>query len=284
MMHAVQRSFSERAPPLACCTSDACEPVCDCNTVIKAECVSLSYGGRPALQDVDLSFQRHAVTAIIGPSGCGKSSFLATLNRLTDMVPGCEVDGKIAFCGRDIRDPSLDVRILRTRVGMIFQRANPFPLSIRKNIEMPLRECGVSDRVEREQRVHDVLVEVGLWHEVRDRLDKPALGLSGGQQQRLCIARALALRPEVLLMDEPCSALDPISSGVVEDLILNLRGRVTIAIVTHNLAQARRVGDHLAVFWVVDGVGRLIESGRAADVFASPSHPTTAQYLSGARG
>jgi len=269
-------------PPLVCCAHEMSASAAD--TVIAARGVSLSYGGRPALSNVDLSMRRNEVTAIIGPSGCGKSSFLATLNRLTEMIPGCRITGQIAFAGRDIHDPAVDVRVLRTRIGMIFQRANPFPLSIRKNIDMPLKECGVADRAEREQRLHDVLVDVGLWHEVRDRLDKPALGLSGGQQQRLCIARALALRPEVLLMDEPCSALDPISSGVVEDLILSLRGRITIAIVTHNLAQARRVGDALAVFWVVDGVGRLIESGRSTDIFAAPSHPTTAQYLSGARG
>lgn len=256
----------------------------DGEAVISAAGVSLTYAGKAALHDVSLDLRRNRVTAIIGPSGCGKSSFLASLNRMTDMIAHCRVAGRVTYSGQDIQDPSIDVRALRTRIGMIFQRANPFPLSIRKNIDMPLRECGVSHATEREQRLHDVLADVGLWHEVRDRLDKPALDLSGGQQQRLCIARALALRPEVLLMDEPCSALDPISSGVVEDLILSLRERVTIAIVTHNLAQARRIGDDLAVFWVVDGVGRLIESGRAADVFEAPSHPTTSQYLSGARG
>lgn len=282
MNHSARLASATVGAPLLCCVP-AKGAVME-RPAIKTDRLSLSYGGRPALTDVSLSMRRNSVTAIIGPSGTGKSSFLAALNRLTDMVPNCHVGGRIEFCGRDIHDPSLDVRVLRTHVGMIFQRANPFPLSIRRNIEMPLRECGVADRSEREQRMKDVLLDVGLWNEVRDRLDKPALGLSGGQQQRLCIARALALRPEVLLMDEPCSALDPISSGVVEDLILSLRDRITIAIVTHNLAQARRVGDDLAVFWVVDGVGRLIESGPAADIFAAPSHPTTAQYLSGARG
>ena len=262
-----------------CMPSDATDEI-----VLAAEDVFLTYAGRTALSDVSLALRRNRVLAIIGPSGCGKSSFLASLNRMTDMVPGCRVSGRIRYDGADIHAPGVDVRLLRTRIGMIFQRANPFPVSIRRNIDMPLKECGVTDRDAREQRLREVLVDVGLWGEVADRLDKPALALSGGQQQRLCIARALALRPDVLLMDEPCSALDPISSGVVEDLILSLRDQVTLAIVTHNLAQARRIGDDLAVFWVVDGVGRLIESGPAAHIFATPKHPTTAQYLSGARG
>jgi phosphate transport system ATP-binding protein len=273
-------NIEHAAQSVSCCAKDPSEG----DAVLSAMGVSLTYGGQLALQDVSLDLRRNRVTAIIGPSGCGKSSFLAALNRMTDMIPHCRMTGYVTYGGTDIHDPSIDARVLRTRIGMIFQRANPFPLSIRKNIDMPLRECGVSKAADREQRLHDVLADVGLWHEVRDRLDKPALALSGGQQQRLCIARALALRPEVLLMDEPCSALDPISSGVVEDLILSLRERVTIAIVTHNLAQARRIGDELAVFWMVDGAGRLIEAGSAAQVFASPSHPTTAQYLSGARG
>lgn len=272
--------IAHAAQSISCCATDQS----DGDAVVSTAGVSLDYAGRRALHDVSLDLRRNRVTAIIGPSGCGKSSFLAALNRMTDMIADCRVAGRITYGGQDIHDPSIDVRALRTRIGMIFQRAHPFPLSIRKNIDMPLRECGVSNATEREQRVHDVLVDVGLWQEVRDRLDKPAHALSGGQQQRLCIARALALRPEVLLMDEPCSALDPISSSVVEDLISSLRDRVTIAIVTHNLAQARRIGDDLAVFWVVDGAGRLIESGSAAHVFEAPSHPTTAQYLSGARG
>ena len=266
--------------PLVCCAPTNAED----GNLLSADNVSLAYAGHVALTGVSLTLRRNRVMAIIGPSGCGKSSFLSALNRMTDLVPGCLVSGRILFGGYDIRHPAVDVRVLRSRIGMVFQRANPFPLSIRKNIEMPLKECGVRDRTEREQRLHEVLDDVGLWREVRDRLDKPALGLSGGQQQRLCIARALALRPEVLLMDEPCSALDPISSGVVEDLIYALRERVTIAIITHNLAQARRIGDDLAVFWIVDGIGRLIESGSAARIFATPNHPTTAQYLSGARG
>jgi phosphate transport system ATP-binding protein len=252
--------------------------------LIEIEALSVRYGDRPALDGVTLPLRAGRITALVGPSGCGKSTLLASLNRLTDLYPGCTVTGELRFAGQDILGPKVDVVALRRRIGMIFQRPNPFPLSIRANIAYALRHHGLTDARALEARVERSLRDVGLWDEVKDRLDAPAMGLSGGQQQRLCIARALALRPEVLLMDEPCSALDPISSGVVEDLILSLRARITIAIVTHNLAQARRIGDDLAVFWVVDGVGRLIESGPTATIFADPSHPTTAQYISGARG
>jgi phosphate transport system ATP-binding protein len=200
------------------------------------------------------------------------------------MIPGCHVGGRVAIDGADIRDGRADVRLLRCKVGMIFQKPNPFPLSIRRNIDMPLKEHGVASGAEREARLEEALTEVGLWREVKDRLDKPALSLSGGQQQRLCIARALALRPEVLLMDEPCSALDPMSSAVIEDLIVRMKQRYTIAIVTHNLAQARRIADDLAIFWTVDGVGRVIEQGPAEALFTAPAHPISASYLSGARG
>lgn len=252
--------------------------------MMSTEDVSIAYRGRTCLDGVTLDLRRNHILAIIGPSGCGKSSFLATLNRMSDMVPGCEVGGRVLLEGADVRGPGQDVRELRCRVGMIFQRANPFPLSIRRNIEMPLKEHGLTSRSEREQRMEHALTEVGLWNEVRDRLDAPAIALSGGQQQRLCIARALALRPAVLLMDEPCSALDPISSAIVEDLILRLRESYTVAIVTHNLAQARRIADDLAIFWVVDGVGRLIEHGDAAHVFAQPAHEISAMYIAGVRG
>ncbi len=252
--------------------------------MIRAENVSVSYGGRPSLAGVTLDLHRNRILAIIGPSGCGKSSFLATLNRMSDMIPGCNVGGRVLLDGQEIRGGGEDVRELRCRVGMIFQRANPFPLSIRRNIDMPLKEHGITQRAERDERMEHALTEVGLWAEVRDRLDAPALALSGGQQQRLCIARALALRPAVLLMDEPCSALDPISSAVVEDLISRLREHYTVAIVTHNLAQARRIADDLAMFWVVDGVGRLIEAGPAAQVFEKPAQEISAMYIAGVRG
>ncbi|HQW27737.1 MAG TPA: phosphate ABC transporter ATP-binding protein [Verrucomicrobiales bacterium] len=246
--------------------------------------LSVSYRDHLAVRDITLDIPAGKITAIVGPSGCGKSSFLLCLNRLTDLVPGCKVTGGIHLAdGTAITDPKTDVLALRRRIGIVFQRPNPFPQSIRRNFEIPLKEHGwrkqdIPDRMEK------ILREVGLWDEVRDRLHKSAVGLSGGQQQRLCIARALALEPEVILFDEPCSALDPIASGVVEDLIHSLRGKVTVVIVTHNLAQARRIADQAAVFWVREGAGALVEQGDAGQVFASPSDPDAALYLSGARG
>ncbi|MDX8398846.1 MAG: ATP-binding cassette domain-containing protein, partial [Gallionellaceae bacterium] len=184
----------------------------------------------------------------------------------------------------DVSNPRLDVLALRRKVGMIFQKPNPFPLSIRRNIEMPLREHGLRHRGDIEQRVDRALRDVGLWEEVRDRLDTPALALSGGQQQRLCIARALALEPSILLMDEPCSALDPIASAVVEELIQSLCNRYTVVIVTHNLAQARRVANYAAFFWMTERVGKLIEFGRCQSLFDSPRNDLTAAYVTGVRG
>jgi phosphate transport system ATP-binding protein len=268
---------------LSCCPPD--EAICcDPPVMVAARGLSVRYRDQLTLDGVDIDLKRNRILAIIGPSGCGKSTFLATLNRLCDMIPGCHVGGHVAVDGADIRDGRADVRLLRCKVGMIFQKPNPFPLSIRRNIDMPLREHGHTSAPERQARLEEVLAEVGLWREVKDRLDTPALSLSGGQQQRLCIARALALRPEVLLMDEPCSALDPMSSAVIEDLIVRMKQRYTIAIVTHNLAQARRIADDLAIFWSVDGVGRIIEQGPAEALFAAPAHPISASYLSGARG
>ena len=252
--------------------------------VIRTCCLSVHYAGKTALRDVELEIAEGAVTAVIGPSGCGKSSFLASLNRLTDLVPGCTVTGAVRFDGQDVTESSCDVVALRRRVGMIFQKPNPFALSIRRNLEMPLREIGVRSRSERRVLAEQALHDVGLWNEVKDRLDHPALELSGGQQQRLCIARALALGPKVLLLDEPCSALDPIASGVVEDLIASLRGRVTLVVVTHNLAQARRIADDTAVFWVRDGAGAMIEAGPTERVFERPQEPETRDYVGGARG
>jgi phosphate transport system ATP-binding protein len=199
------------------------------------------------------------------------------------MLPECRVSGAIQVGDLDVLSPRTDVLLLRRRVGMIFQRPNPFPLSIAKNLEFPLREHGIRHRQQRRALAEAALADVGLWDEVKDRLNASALTLSGGQQQRLCIARALALQPDVLLMDEPCSSLDPLSSGVVEDLILSLRGRYTIVVVTHNLAQAQRIADDVAFFCARDGVGQLIEHGRAADLWDSPQHPLTAAYLQGRR-
>lgn len=249
---------------------------------IQVENLTVSYHDKMVLEGVSLDINKGCITALIGPSGCGKSSFLAALNRLTDLIPGCTVQGRIRIDGADVTD--LDVLALRRKVGMIFQRPNPFPLSIRRNIEMPLREHGMRHRTDIEQRVERVLVDVGLWEEVRDRLDAPALALSGGQQQRLCIARALALEPSILLMDEPCSALDPMASAVVEELIQRLRNRYTVVIVTHNLAQARRVANYAAFFWMTERVGQLIEFGRSQALFDSPQHQLTAAYVTGISG
>ena len=249
---------------------------------MQTERLSLDYANKPAFKDVSLQIKSGCITALIGPSGCGKTSFLTCLNRLVEQERGCKVSGRILLENQDVQ--ALDVISLRRRVGMLFQKPNPFPLSIIRNIEFPLREHGVRSREEIDRRVEDVLRDVGLWDEVKDRLKTSALSLSGGQQQRLCLARALALKPEVLLMDEPCSALDPISSQVVEDLIASLRGRYTVLVVTHNLAQAKRIADNVALFWVADGAGQLIEFGSVAQIFESPQHPLTAAYVSGRRG
>jgi phosphate transport system ATP-binding protein len=248
------------------------------------EKLSLGYDGKPALKDVSLDIYRGCVTALIGPSGCGKTSLLSSMNRLTDLIPGCTVRGRVTIDGADVLGDNVDVQALRRRVGMIFQKPSPFPLSIRRNLEMPLKEHGLMSRTDLDERVTRALTDVGLWAEVKDRLDAPALALSGGQQQRLCIARAIALEPSVLLMDEPCSALDPLSSAVVEDLIESLRGRYTVVIVTHNLAQARRIANYAAFFWVKDRAGTLIEFGHCRRIFEAPQHDLTAAYVNGMRG
>lgn len=251
---------------------------------IQVQNLAVSYHGKTVLQGVSLDINKGCITALIGPSGCGKTSLLSSLNRLTDLIPGSHVQGSIRIDGEEITAPSLDVTTLRRKVGMIFQKPNPFPLSIRRNLEMPLREHGVRARHELDERVERALRDVGLWEEVKDRLNSSALALSGGQQQRLCIARALALEPSILLMDEPCSALDPIASAVVEDLIRSLCNRYTVVIVTHNLAQARRVANYAAFFWMTERVGRLIEFGRCQSLFDHPSHDLTAAYISGTSG
>ena len=272
---------------------EAAEPAAVASA-IRTCCLSVSYGGRPAVRDVEFSAGRGRVTAIIGPSGCGKSSFLASLNRMTDLVPGCRVTGSARVGGFDVHEAGCDVLGLRREVGMIFQKPNPFATSVLKNVTLALKEYGVRRRAEREARAEAVLREVGLWDEVSDRLHGSALNLSGGQQQRLCLARALVLRPRVLLMDEPCSALDPMATGVIEDLILRLREgccatgeageALTVVVVTHNLAQARRVADDTAVFWVRGGCGAMIESGPTERVFEEPVEEETRQYIRGQRG
>ena len=246
--------------------------------------LAVRYDGVTALCGINTRFRRGHITALIGPSGCGKTSLLHCLNRLSDLIPGCTVDGEIHIAGERITDPTVDVQKLRKRVGILFQQPTPFPTSIRRNIQLALREHGVRDREELAQVTERVLREVGLWDEVADRLDRPAPTLSGGQQQRLCLARALALKPEILLMDEPTNSLDPLSAAVVEDLIAALRGSYTVIMVTHNLAQARRLADDVAVFWIRGGGGRIVEQGRAERVFTAPRDADAAAYVTGRRG
>jgi phosphate transport system ATP-binding protein len=246
--------------------------------------LSVAYDNQIILDTVSLDIYQGCITALIGPSGCGKTSFLSVLNRLTDMLPTARVCGSVVFDGQELLEDTVDLLGLRRRIGMIFQRPNPFPLSIRRNLELPLSEHGVHERALRARKIETALRDVGLWDEVKDRLDSSALALSGGQQQRLCIARALVLEPEVLLMDEPCSALDPVSSAVVEELILHLRGRYTVVIVTHNLAQAKRIANYAAFFWMKEKMGKLIEFGKAQSLFETPAYELTAAYIAGAKG
>ena len=260
------------------------QPCCEPVTHIHAKNLSIAYRHHQALQHVTLQINKGCITALVGPSGCGKTSFLMSINRLTDLIPGCQVSGQLHINTLDVLSSTTNLLRLRRQVGMIFQKPTVFPFSLRKNLEIPLREHGMQDKTTLASTIEIALQQVGLWNEVKDRLDQTAQTLSGGQQQRLCLARALVLSPEILLLDEPCSALDPISSGIVEDLIVSLRGQYSVVIVTHNLAQARRMADHVALFWSVDGVGELIETGSAHRIFESPQHELTAAYISGARG
>lgn len=246
--------------------------------------LSVTYGKQTVLPDVNLHIPAGGITALIGPSGCGKTSFLSCLNRLTDLIPGCKVRGEVRIGDTEVFHPKTDVIALRQKVGLIFQKPNPFPLSIQRNLELPLREHGCRDRREISERIESALQEVGLWEEVKDRLARSALQLSGGQQQRLCLARCLVLNPEVILLDEPCSALDPLSTRVVEELLHRLRERFTLVVVTHNLAQAKRLAENVAVFWAENGEGRIVEHGSVEQVFAQPQHKLTAEYLKGEWG
>jgi phosphate transport system ATP-binding protein len=252
--------------------------------MIQVTQLSLTYPCCHALQDVDLHIPQGQITALVGPSGCGKSSMLLCINRLIDLVPGAVVQGSICVDGQEVLHSKQAAPMLRRKVGMIFQKPNPFPMSIRQNLQLALREFNLGDKKWREDRMRRALEDVGLWSEVAGRLDTPAEQLSGGQQQRLCFARALLLEPEVLLLDEPCSALDPLAAEVVEQLVLRLRGAYTIAMVTHNLSQARRLADHLAVFWHRAGAGTVIAAGPAASMFTDPGDQVAADYLSGQRG
>ncbi len=248
---------------------------------IDVERLNFFYGAKRALEDISVRISSHLVTAFIGPSGCGKSTFLRTLNRMNDIIPGTRVEGKVLIEGRDIYAPGTDVVALRRRVGMVFQKSNPFPKTIFENVAYGVRINGLTrSRAELEERVEESLQSAAIWDEVKDRLHDSALALSGGQQQRLCIARALAIRPEILLMDEPASALDPIATQRIEELIYSLKSSYTIVIVTHNMQQAARVSDRTAFFWL----GRLIEYGATDRIFTNPAEKLTEDYVTGRFG
>ena len=247
---------------------------------VKVENLNLYYGENHALKDVNMDIQENAVTACIGPSGCGKSTFLKTLNRMNDLVDGVRIDGKVLLDGEDIYDPSVDTTILRKKVGMVFQQPNPFPMSIYDNIAYGPRVHGIRDKKRLDQIVEESLRGAAIFDEVKDRLKKSAMGLSGGQQQRICIARALAVQPEVLLMDEPTSALDPISTAKIEELMEDLKKKYTVIVVTHNMQQATRVSDQTAFFLV----GEMVEFGDTKQIFSYPQDKRTEDYITGRFG
>ena len=247
--------------------------------ILSAHDLNLWYGAHQALHNISIDIPEKSITALIGPSGCGKSTFLKTLNRMNDLVEGCRIEGEITLDGRNAyRD--IDVNSLRRRVGMVFQQPNPFPMSVYDNVAFGPRTHGIKSRADLDAIVEQSLRDAAIWDELKDRLKKNALGLSGGQQQRLCIARALAVRPEVLLMDESTSALDPISTAKIEDLVGELKSKYTVIMVTHNMLQALRVSDKTAFFLL----GEMVEAGDTDDIFTSPSDPRTADYVAGRFG
>ncbi len=250
------------------------------NSKITVESLNLHYGENHALKNVNMEIADHAITAFIGPSGCGKSTFLRCLNRMNDLVEGCRVEGKVILDGEDIYDKRVDTTLLRKKVGMVFQQPNPFPMSIYDNIAYGPRLHGIKNKKELDEIVERSLQGAAIFEEVKDRLHKSALGLSGGQQQRLCIARALAVSPEVLLMDEPTSALDPISTLKIEELMETLKKKYTVVIVTHNMQQAARVSDDTAFFLV----GEVVEKNATSEIFARPQDKRTEDYITGRFG
>ncbi len=252
----------------------------DAPAAIEIRQVGIAYGDNQVVHDVSMDIPERQVTALIGPSGCGKSTLLRCMNRMNDLIDNARVSGTIRVRGRDIYAPGTDVIDVRRRVGMVFQKSNPFPKSIFDNVVYGLRIAGVRDRARLAEACERSLRGAALWDEVKDRLGDSALGLSGGQQQRVCIARAIAVEPEILLMDEPCSALDPIATLKVEELIYQLKEQYTIVIVTHNLQQAARVSDRTAFFWL----GRLVEYGPTADTFTAPRDKLTEDYITGRFG
>jgi phosphate transport system ATP-binding protein len=250
------------------------------DTVIEAKSVSVFYGQHEAIKNVSMTMPKNGVVSFIGPSGCGKSTFLRSINRLNDLIPGCRFAGELLIDGQDIYTPAIDLVALRRRVGLVFQKPNPFPKSIYENVAYGPRLQGINSRRQLDEIVEDCLRKGALWEEVKHRLHSSAMGLSGGQQQRLCIARALATRPAVLLMDEPASALDPIATGKIEDLIHELKSSYTIVIVTHNMQQAARVSDLTAFFYM----GKLIEYDRTELIFTNPANKQTEDYITGRFG
>ena len=250
------------------------------NSILSVQDLCLWYGSHQALTNINIEIPEKSITALIGPSGCGKSTFLKTLDRMNDLVPGVKITGSVRYKGEDIFDPSVDVSELRRQVGMVFQKPNPFPMSIYDNIAYGPRTHGMKNKAKLDEIVEQSLRGAAIWDEVKDRLKKNALGLSGGQQQRLCIARALAVEPEVLLMDEPTSALDPISTSKIEELAMELKEKYTIVIVTHSMQQAVRISDHTAFFLL----GELVEYGETEQMFSQPREKKTEDYITGRFG
>ena len=249
-------------------------------SIITAKDLCLWYGSTQALKNVDIQIPERSITALIGPSGCGKSTFLKTLDRMNDLIPSVRIEGLVTYNGQDIFAPSVDVNDLRKEIGMVFQKPNPFPMSIYDNIAYGPRTHGIKSKVQLDEIVEEALQGAAIWDEVKDRLKKSALGLSGGQQQRLCIACALAVKPKVLLMDEPTSALDPISTSKIEDLTQQLKNEYTIIMVTHNMQQAVRISDQTAFFLL----GELVEFGETEKIFSMPRDKRTEDYITGRFG
>ena len=250
------------------------------STILQAKDLNLWYSQNHALHNVNVDIPEHEITAFIGPSGCGKSTFLRTLNRMNDLIPSVKITGEVNFRGQNIYDSGVDPTWLRKRIGMVFQKANPFPMSIYDNVAYGPRTHGIRSKVQLDEIVERSLRAAAIWDEVKDRLKKSALGLSGGQQQRLCIARALAVEPEVLLMDESTSALDPISTSKIEDLAAELKNKYTVIMVTHNMQQAARISDNTAFFLL----GELVEFGKTEHLFSNPTDKRTEDYITGRFG
>ena len=250
------------------------------SNIISVKDMCLWYGEHKALNNVNIEIPEKSITAFIGPSGCGKSTFLKTLNRMNDLIPGVKITGDIRYDGSDIFSKDVDVNNLRKEIGMVFQKPNPFPMSIYDNVAYGPRTHGITNKMQLDEIVENALRGAAIWDEVKDRLKKNALGMSGGQQQRLCIARALAVQPKILLMDEPTSALDPISTSRIEELVMELKEKYTIVMVTHNMQQAVRISDYTAFFLL----GELVEFGKTDDIFSQPQDQRTEDYITGRFG